>query len=47
VVVTVTVAIAAVAPLTEAVAGETLHVAIAGAPLQLSATFPLIPPART
>jgi hypothetical protein len=45
VVVTVTVAVAAVAPPTETVAGEILHVVVAGAPLQLSATFPLNPPA--
>jgi hypothetical protein len=45
VVVTVIVAVAAVAPPTGTITGETLHVAIAGAPLQLSTTFPLNPPA--
>jgi hypothetical protein len=45
VVVTVTGAVAAVVPPTETCAGETLHVAVVGAPLQLSATFPLNPPA--
>jgi hypothetical protein len=44
VVVTVIVAVAAVAPPTGTITGETLH-AIAGAPLQLSTTFPLNPPA--
>jgi hypothetical protein len=45
VVATETVAVAAVAPPTDTIAGETLHVAIAGAPLQVNATFPLNPPA--
>jgi hypothetical protein len=45
VVVTVTVTVAAVAPPTETIAGEMLHAAVAGAPPQLSATFPLNPPA--
>jgi hypothetical protein len=44
VVVTVTVAAAGVAPLTATVDGETLHVVVAGAPLQLNATLPLKPP---
>jgi hypothetical protein len=47
VVVTVSVAVAAVIPPTETVAGETLHAVVAGAPLQLSATVPLNPPPAT
>ena len=42
--ITVTFAVAAAAPLTGTMAGETLHVAVAGAPLQLSAILPLNPP---
>ena len=43
-VVTVTVAVAAAGPPTATVGGETLHVVVAGAPLQLIATLPLNPP---
>jgi hypothetical protein len=44
VVVTVTVAVAAVVPLKVTVAGEMLHAAMAGAPLHVSVTLGFSPP---